>query len=96
MHIELTRSMFRDEFARMGRKDQFSYDALGVLFDYLTDYEESTGEPLELDVIMLCCEWSEMSEDEMYDQLDGATPDALKRETDVLRVSDDTYLIRSI
>jgi hypothetical protein len=88
--------MFRDEFAKMGRKDQFSYEALGVLFDYLTDYEESTGEKLELDVIALCCDWTEMSEEEITKQYDEATPSDIGREADILHVKDDVYLIRNI
>lgn len=95
MHIELTKSMFRDEFARMGRKNQFSYDALGVLFDYLTDYEESTGEKLELDVIALCCEWTEMTETEMKKEYD-ATPDEMMDRIIVIHVEDDIYLIQNI
>jgi hypothetical protein len=50
---------FRDAFARAGRKDQFSYDALGLIFDYLEDQERDLGEEYELDVIALCCELSE-------------------------------------
>jgi hypothetical protein len=50
---------FRDAFQRMGRGQQFSYDGLQVLFDYLEDYEAGSGEEVELDVIGLCCDFSE-------------------------------------
>ena len=50
---------FHDSFKRMGRGDQFSYAGLNVLWEYLEEYEESTGEELELDVIALCCDYSE-------------------------------------
>jgi hypothetical protein len=50
---------FRDAFKRMGRDSQFSYEALGILFQYLEDYEEITGEEMELDVVAICCEYSE-------------------------------------
>jgi hypothetical protein len=50
---------FRDAFIRAGRKDQFSYDALGLIFDYLEDQENDTGYEYDLDVIGLCCELSE-------------------------------------
>lgn len=50
---------FRDAFHACGRGDQFSYDGLEVLFDYLEQYEEDTGESVELDVIAFCCEYSE-------------------------------------
>ena len=41
------------------RKDQFSYDALEAIFDYIEEYEESTGEETEFDPIAICCEWAE-------------------------------------
>jgi hypothetical protein len=52
-------SDFHDAFERMGRGDQFSYEALDALFDYLEQYEEETGEEMELDVIALCCDFTE-------------------------------------
>lgn len=50
-------SQFRDEFRQCGRADQFSYEALGLLFDYLEDVDND----YDLDVIALCCEYSEDS-----------------------------------
>jgi len=41
------------------RPDNFSYDGLKVLFEYLEEYEMDIGEELELDVIGLCCDFSE-------------------------------------
>ena len=49
---------FRDAFQKC-RPDNFSYEGLTVLFDYLEEYEDSTGEELELDVIGICCDFSE-------------------------------------
>ena len=54
-----TVSSFRDEFRACGRADQFSYEALGILFDYLEAYEMDTGEEIELDVVSLCCDYTE-------------------------------------
>lgn len=48
-------SQFRDQFHQCGRGDQFSYEALGLLFDYLND----CGSDVELDVVGVCCEFSE-------------------------------------
>lgn len=50
---------FLDAFRQFRRDDQFSQVGLCVLFDYLEEYEQSAGEELELDVIALCCDWSE-------------------------------------
>ena len=54
-----TASNFRDEFRHAGRKDQFSYEALGLLFDYFEAYEMDTGEEIELDVVSICCDYTE-------------------------------------
>ena len=37
----------------------FSMNAKMALYDYLTEYEEETGEELELDVVALNCEYTE-------------------------------------
>jgi hypothetical protein len=50
---------FRDAFKRCGRADQFSYDGLEVLFDHLESLSDDLGEDIQLDVIALCCEYSE-------------------------------------
>lgn len=48
-------SQFRDAFHQAGRGNQFSYEALGLIFDYLED----CGSDVELDVIAICCEFVE-------------------------------------
>jgi hypothetical protein len=58
-----TASQFRDQFHRCGRGDQFSYEALGLIFDYLND----CGSDVELDVIGICCEYSEGHYSEIAD-----------------------------
>lgn len=57
-------SDFRDAFRAMGRDDQFSYEGLEILFDFLEEMEQGTGEEYELDVIALCCEFYESSPEE--------------------------------
>jgi hypothetical protein len=61
-------SAFIDAFHAYDRYDQFGYDALEVLFDYLEQLEEDCGEELELDVIALCCEYSVDSPDDIAEQ----------------------------
>ena len=59
--ISLSKSEFIHAFKSSSRKDQFSYEALEHIFDYLESYSEDTGENLELDIVGICCDWSEMS-----------------------------------
>ena len=56
---------FREAFRLAGRMDQFSYEGLEVLFNYLDELSEDTGEPIELDVVALCCEYYEASIEEL-------------------------------
>lgn len=60
-------SEFRDYFHEI-RPDNFSYDGLRILFDYFEEFEESTGEEVEFDVIAICCDFSEDSYENIADQ----------------------------
>ena len=53
---------FRRAFVDYDRTDQFSYEGLGALFDWLEELAEDTDTPYELDVIGLCCEFTEYSD----------------------------------
>lgn len=61
---------FRDAFMQSSRKEQFSYEALTAIFEYLEEYSDSTGEPVELDIVGICCEWSEMTWQEIAQYYD--------------------------
>ena len=50
---------FTTAFHKMGRGEQFSYEGLKALYEYLDTLGEDIGEPIELDVIALCCEYAE-------------------------------------
>ena len=50
---------FREEFKQMGRGDQFSLDALGLLYDYLDQLSDDCGQQIELDVVGICCDYAE-------------------------------------
>ncbi len=52
-------SDFNNAFRNSDRKDQFSYEAQTLIFDYIEEYEDSTGEKVEFDMIGICCEWAE-------------------------------------
>ena len=49
---------FIDAFKRFDRYDQFGYEALRIVFDYLENYEEEAGQEIELDVVAICCDFS--------------------------------------
>ena len=94
---------FRDAFRDMNRKENFSYAGLSALYDHLTALEDDLGEELELDVIALCCEFSEYTLEELQQQF-GDSDDPwedmeeainwLEDRTTVIRVDDDTVIIQ--
>ena len=47
------------EAFRQIRPDNFSYEGRQALYQYLEDLSEDIGEPIELDVIAICCDYSE-------------------------------------
>lgn len=71
---------FARAFETAGRADQFSRYALSAIFDWMQDYEEETGEETELDVIAICCDWSEDSPENIADQYGIETSDDDGRE----------------
>ena len=48
-------SQLRDAFHKYGRYDQFSYEA----YEYIYSYLEDCGSDIELDVVAICCEFTE-------------------------------------
>ena len=58
MKTNVTLSDFRDAFQAM-RPDNFSYEGLEALYDWLIDMEDTNESEIGLDVIALCCDFSE-------------------------------------
>jgi hypothetical protein len=82
MFTRVTLSDFRDAFRSHGRRDQFSYDGLRVIFEYLEEYEDSTGSAVELDVVAICCDYVEMTPEEIIEAYSiDFDPDADDAET---------------
>ena len=90
MYRTINKSQFRDAFKAMGRADQFTYEALGMLFDHLDGDRE-------LDVIAICCAFSEDTPENIADDYcihvrDGevleAVLDYLNANTNVVGVTD--------
>lgn len=59
-------SQFTDEFMAI-RPNNFSLEGLEILFNGLEELEEDTNEEMELDVIALCCDFSEMTINEIIE-----------------------------
>lgn len=101
MKQTITETMFKDAFVRMGRQDNFSYDGLSALFDYLTDLEKDTGEEMDLDVIAICCDYHELdieqARQEYSNILEGVddedVQDVLAEYTSVIDIDGDRFIV---
>ena len=85
MHTSVSVEQFRDSFKRMGREDGWSYEGLGALYEWL----EENFPNEELDVIGLCCDFSEYESLDKYNEDYGSEYeelDQLQEETVVIPV----------
>lgn len=85
-------NQFQDAFKNMGRDNQFSRAGLRALFEYLEQYEQDTGEEIELDVIALCCDYSEIDVKDIKQETGCDDLDELRDSTTVIEVDDETII----
>jgi len=86
MYTTTSRNEFIDKFISMGRADtgdgkggNFTIEGLDALFDYLEQWEDDIGEPVEFDPIALCCQFSEyVSAAEAVDDVSPGTVSELE------------------
>jgi len=87
---------FRQAFADMDRKENFSYEGLGALLDYLEDLETCCQDEMELDVIALCCEFTEYANlaeyNQNYDYVESI--DQVRELTQVIIVGTESFIIQ--
>ena len=79
------------------RKDSFSYEGKKALFEYLEDYEDGTGEEIELDVIALCCDYTEYEDIKEYNNdygEDCKTIEEIEEKTQVIKVNEEGFIIQ--
>ena len=67
MKLTVDLYQFRKAFESI-RPENFSYEAVEALFDQYEEYERDSGEEMELDVIAICCDWTEYTKNEVIDQ----------------------------
>jgi len=87
---------FSKAFHNMGRGEQFSSSGLDALFKYFQMLEDSVSEPIELDVIAICCEYAEYDSLAEFQEDYGSeyeSIDDIERETEVIRIDDDSFII---
>jgi hypothetical protein len=75
-------SFFHSRFHDYGRDDQFSPAGLDALYEYLTELEDDCGQEIELDIVGLCCEYSEFTSDELVEEFGYLVPDDYSTDDD--------------
>ena len=87
---------FIDAFKRI-RPDNFSYNGLEALYDYLTQLEDDIGEELELDVIAFCCDYSEYENLKEFQKDYGdeyKSIEDIEEQTTVIKIDDESFIIQ--
>ena len=96
-------SGFRDSFQKMDRANQFSYECLEWLFDHCEELEKDLGEDYELDVIALCCDFTQSTYEDINrdynldlndDNLNEGVIDYLEENTSIVNYDDATVLFQ--
>lgn len=90
-------SDFIDEFRKCGRENQFSYQGKKALYEYLNELSEDIGEPIELDVIAICCDYTEYSNLKEFNDnygYDIESLEDLEYYTTVIPVNKESFIIQ--
>ena len=64
MKQTVTEYEFVNAFDDMGRGNSFTRTGRFALYEYLTELEEDCGIELELDVIAICCDFTEYADED--------------------------------
>lgn len=65
MKQTINKSQFIDAFKSSQYKDNFSYEGLCMLYDFLEDLADEAGEEYELDIVALACAFTDSAYDEV-------------------------------
>ena len=86
---------FIDKFCQL-RPNQFTYEGLVALFEHLEEFEDATGEEIELDVIGLCCDYCEYDNLKEFQNEYGKeyeTIEDIENETIVIPINEESFII---
>ena len=102
MYRTINEYEFRQAFKDMDR-DNYSYDGYTALYEFLDEVCSSDDKGFELDVIGICCDFTEYEnlkefQSEYYDDVAGdkfKTIEEIEEETTVIRIEDsDSFIIQ--
>ena len=88
---------FRNAFEGTQYKDNFSYEGLEALFNWLEDYESDTGQEIELDVVAIACDFTEYENLEEFQgdySEDYRSIEDITQETNVIMIDEEAFIIQ--
>ena len=76
-------------FFKESRPENFSLEGLYTLYNYLNDLSEDIGKDIELDIIAICCDYTEYeSLEKALEQYENINSyDELEQHTSILNIS---------
>jgi hypothetical protein len=80
------------------RPNNFSYEGLIALYDYFQNLEDDIGEELDLDVIAVCCDYSEYKnfQELKSNYLNIKTLEDLRERTEIIPIEDtEGFIVRN-
>ena len=98
----MKQTVYLEDFRRAfesTRPKQFSYEGLNALYENLIQYEDGTDEELDLDVIAICCDYTEFKSlkdfQDNYNDVYQSIED-IEDATDVIQIPDsEAFIIRN-
>ena len=96
MKTTISKNEFVQMFNDYNRADNFTVAGREALYDYLTQLEEDCGMEIELDIIALCCEYSEYEnlEELQANYTDIEDMEELEQNTTVIMIDDESFIIQ--
>ena len=89
---------FRRAFVEYGRAENFTYEGLAALFEWIEEYEDATGEEMEFDIVALCCDFTEYADLEEFQRTYNKEYESIEDiecDTIIIPVGDESFIIQN-
>jgi len=96
MYTNVNEFAFMKAFKDMNRMDNFSPEGLRALFAFFEQLEDDTGEPMDLDVIAICCDFSEEPLEDVLENYSLESLDELNDDTVVVAELDSGNVVYQV
>jgi hypothetical protein len=94
MYKEVYFQDFINAFKEAGRENQFSYEGKKALFDYLEEYERECQDRMELDIIAICCDYTEYANLEaLQEDYSVYSMEELEDNTTVINIDETAFIV---